>query len=242
MPHEEMNEKQVAAYLHMDLRELLKLASRGKIPCRKVAGVFRFRKSDVGHWVESQMPLFGKERLDGIEKGVSAHHGLDENAMIVSLLIPAGGLAAPLEARTRDSVLRELVDLADRAGLVYSKSDLVGEVSNREKICSTALAPGVAMPHPRHPLPYDIAASFVVAGLTSTGIPFGAVDGSLTRLFFLICCKDDRTHLHVLARLARMLNDRRAIDELLDAASPDELRQLLLRMEQTVIRTEEQQR
>ncbi len=237
MPHEDMNEKQVASYLHMDLREILKLASRGKIPCWKVAGVFRFRKSDVEHWVESQMSQMPKDRLDGIEKGVSTHHGIDETAMLVSLLIPAGGLAAPLEARTRGSVLRELVDLADRAGLVYSRSDLLDEVFKREEMCSTALAPGVAMPHPRHPLPYDIAASFVVAGLTHTGIPFGAADGSLTQLFFLICCKDDRTHLHVLARLARMLHDRGAIDELLDAQSPDELGRLLLRMEQTVIRT-----
>jgi len=41
------------------------------------------------------------------------------------------------------------------------------------------LIPGVALPHPRHPLPYDIAASFVVVGLTGAGIPFGAEDGSL---------------------------------------------------------------
>ena len=55
MPHEQMNERQVGDYLHMDLRELNKLASRGAIPCRKTAKGFVFRKRDVEQWVEAQM-------------------------------------------------------------------------------------------------------------------------------------------------------------------------------------------
>ena len=40
-------------------------------------------------------------------------------------------------------------------------------------------------------------------------------DGSLTRLFFLICCKDESTHLHVLARLATMLHDQADVEDLI---------------------------
>jgi hypothetical protein len=76
----------------------------------------------------------------------------------------------------------------------------------------------------------------VVAGLTPSGIPFGAQDGTLTRLFFLICCKDDRTHLHVLARLGRMLQERRDIDRLLEASTPEELRDILRELEAAAIR------
>ncbi len=236
MPHEQMNERQVADYLHMDLRELSKLASRGAIPCRKTARGFVFRKGDVEHWVEAQMHQLPRHRLAGIEKGVSRHHGFDHEAMLVAPLIPPGGLAAPLKARTREAVLRGMVDLADRAGMVYAHDELLEEVRDRETLCSTALAPGVAMPHPRHPLPYGIAASFVVVGLTQSGVPFGAADGSLTRLFFLICCKDDRTHLHVLARLAQMLHEDSAmgvspVEQLTQALSPDELREILLNLE-----------
>lgn len=235
VPHEEMNIRQVAAYLHMDSREVVKLASRGQIPCRRVSGNFCFRKEQVDHWVETQMHEMPKHRLAGIEKGVSAHHGFDDKALLVGPLIPELGVAVPLGARTRDAAIRALVDLADRAGLVFVKSDLIAEVRAREELCSTALAPSVAIPHPRRPLPYDIAAGFVVAGLTSSGIPFGAEDGSLTRLFFLICCKDERTHLHVLARLAQMLHDDRTVAGLLTAETPDELRGLLLEAERAAI-------
>ena len=137
----------------------------------------------------------------------------------------------PLGARTRQAAIRSLVALAEQADLVYDRDQLIEEIRTREDLCSTALIPGVALPHPHFPVPYDIAASFVVVGLTPSGIPFGAPDGKLTRLFFMICCKDDRTHLHVLARLMRMLDDRSAREELFHAESPEQLRALLQQAE-----------
>ncbi|HUS47245.1 MAG TPA: PTS sugar transporter subunit IIA [Phycisphaerae bacterium] len=236
MPGEQMNEQQAAAYLHMDMREVAKLASRGQMPCRRVADGFVFRKRELDHWVEAQMHKLGRQRLADIEKGVSAHHGFDHGAMLIEPMIPPQGLAVPLKARTRKAVIRELVAVADRSELVYAPNDLVEEVLKREELCPTALAPDVALPHPRHPLPHDIAASFVSVGLTPSGVPYGSQDGTLTRLFFLVCCKDDRTHLHVLARLAQMLHDRRDIDRLLAVRSTEEMRSTLTTLEQAAIR------
>jgi len=234
MPQERMNEKQLAAYLHMDLRELLKLAQRGRIPCRKTAKGFEFRKEQVDHWVEIQMHELDAGRLAGIEKGVIAHHGYSTEDLVVYPLIPQGGVAVPLPARTRDSAIRCLVDLADKSGLVYVKQELAANIILREEMCSTAMIPAVALPHPRTPQPHDISASFVVAGLTASGIPFGALDGSLTRLFFLICCKDERSHLHVLARLARMLYDQPAVDRMLAANDSQELEKIIWEREKQV--------
>jgi len=235
MPREQMDQRQVAAYLHMDLREVLKLASRGRIPCRKTPGGFVFRKGQIDHWVWEQMHTLDKDRLAGIEKGVSAHHGFEADSLVVWPMIPDTGLAAPLGAKTRDAAIRALIDLADAADLIYARDKLIDEIRRREELCSTAMLPGVALPHPRQPLPYDIAASFVVVGLAPGGIPYGAPDGRLTRLFFLICCKDDRTHLHVLARLARMLQDPSIITDLISAGDSEQLGGLLQACEQRVV-------
>jgi excisionase family DNA binding protein len=236
MPHEQMNTQQVAAYLSMDMRTVLRIASRAKIPCRKVGDEkYLFRKSDVDRWVWEQMHNFDHEELAGIELGVTAYHGVDAAEPIVCPLIPTGGLAVPLGAKTRQAALERLVDLAEQAELVYARPEVISELRGREKLCSTALLPGVAIPHPRHPLPYDIAASFVTVGLCPAGLPFGADDGSMTRLFFLICCKEDKTHLHVLARLVRMLNDADTIDELCHTESPEELAELLAHREMEVL-------
>ncbi len=239
MPHEQMDELQVSSYVHLDLREVRKLASRGGIPCRKIGGKFVFNKGEIDHWIETHMHLLGKDRLAGIERGVSEHHGYETGELLVAGLIPNGGLAAPLSARTGSAVLRALVDLADKADLVYARDELLREVAEREELCSTALWPGVALPHPRHPLPYDIAASFVVAGLTPNGIPYGCPDGSLSRLFFLICSKDERTHLHVLARLAQMLHNQSDIDKLMAAETPDDLRDTLTQLEHSVLNADD---
>jgi PTS system nitrogen regulatory IIA component len=149
---------------------------------------------------------------------------MGEKDLLVHRMIPAGGIVVPLHSRTRDSVLRDLVAIADACGMVYAAGDLHRAILDREQMHSTAMTRDVALPHPREHTPYDIAESFIVAGRSPCGLPFGAPDGSLTRLFFLICCKDDRTHLHVLARLSRMLRQKDTITALLDAADEQEFR------------------
>ena len=236
MPHEQMNDRQVAAYVHLDHREVLKLASRGQIPCRKIAGKFTFSKSQVDHWLEMHMHTLDSKRLAGIERGVREHHGVDDEALEIISLIPRGGLAVPMLAKSREKVLRALVNLADGAGLVYARDELLGELRAREELCTTALSPGLALPHPRHPIPYDIAASFVVAGVTPCGVPYGCPNGSRTRLFFLICCKDDRTHLHVLARLGQVLHDQAHVDELIASSNARAFADTLRRIEEDLDR------
>lgn len=236
MPSEQMDEQQVAAYLSMDVREIIKRASRGNMPCRKIGEQkFLFRRGEVDHWVWEQMHNFDREELAGIERGVSEHHGIDSEQPMVCPLLPDTGLAVPLAAKTRQAALRALVDQADKADLVYNRDDLLKELQGREQLCSTALLPRVAFPHPRHPLPYDIASSFIIVGLTSNGIPFGAEGGSLTRLFFLVCGKDDRTHLHVLARLVRMLDNHGVIERLLECQTPEQMAQALAHREMEVL-------
>ncbi len=231
MPHELLSVEQVARYLKLTPQEVTRLASGGKIPCHKAQGKLQFRKGDVDHWVESHMADLSDTRLAEIEEGVSAHHGFDSALMLIMPLVPPTGVVVPLAARTKDAVIRNLVTVAEKADLAYDKADLIENIRQREELCPTTMLPGLAFPHPRHPLPYDIAESFIIVGRTDSGIPFGDPSGVLTRLFFLICCKDERTHLHVLARLSRML-DEKSLPELMDAPDADTLRALLQKREE----------
>ena len=62
-----------------------------------------------------------------------------------------------LPARSRPSVLRELVSLAERTGMVYHRTEIVEALEAREALASTALPGGIAFPHPRQPLAYATA-------------------------------------------------------------------------------------
>jgi PTS system nitrogen regulatory IIA component len=128
-------------------------------------------------------------------------------------------------------VLRELVRLAEQSWQVYDSDAILQAVQAREELASTALANGVAIPHPRRPLVNALGESLIAFGRTASGIPFGAENGNLTDIFFLVCCRDDRTHLRVLARLSRLLLQPRFLDDLRAADSATEVWQLIDRTE-----------
>ena len=117
-------------------------------------------------------------------------------------------------AATRGSALRELVRLAEQSWQVYDPEAVLLAIQQREELASTALPNGVAIPHPRRPMPSALGEPIMAFGRTASGVPFGAEHGNLTDIFFLVACRDDRTHLHVLARLSRLLLRPGFVDEL----------------------------
>jgi PTS system nitrogen regulatory IIA component len=144
-------------------------------------------------------------------------------------------IAVPLVAHTRSSVLRELVKLAAGAWQVYDPDAIHEAIKQREEMGSTALAWGVAIPHPHRPLTAALGESVVALGHTVQGIPFGAERGGLTDLFFLVCCTDDRTHLRVLARLTRLFMRPGFLDALRSAETPAEAYEVLSTAERELL-------
>jgi PTS system nitrogen regulatory IIA component len=209
-----MDMEQLAAYLQRDVREVGKLASRGHLPGHKVGGQWRFHRAEINHWIETQLPAYDDKQLEALETA-----GGEGEPLLAGLLSEAC-IGVPLPATTRASVLKELVTLAEQSWQVYDPVAVLEAVRQREEMMSTALPNGVAIPHPRRPMPAALGESVVAYGRTASGIPFGAPHGALTDVFFLVCCRDDRTHLRVLARLTRLLTRPDFLDELRAAETP----------------------
>jgi len=129
-------------------------------------------------------------------------------------MIKPGFIAPTLSAKTKSSVLHQLVTLAGTTGHLSNAPDLMASLEAREALCSTGMPGGFALPHPRVPDPYLFEASFIVLGRTVQEIHFGAPDARPTNLFFLICCPDDRLHLHTLARICLMAQNTKILDQL----------------------------
>ncbi|HEY7154489.1 MAG TPA: PTS sugar transporter subunit IIA, partial [Gemmataceae bacterium] len=209
-----MDMEQLAAYLRRDVREVGKLASRGRLPGHKVGGQWRFARAEINQWIETQMHSLSEKELSNLES-----RGGDAEPLLANLLSEAS-IAVPLAASTRASVLKELVSLAEQSWQVYDPEAILDAVRQREEMMSTALPSGIAIPHPRRPLPAALGESVLAYARTASGIPFGAPNGNLTDMFFLVCCRDDRTHLRVLARLTRLFLRPGFLDELRAAETP----------------------
>ena len=217
MPHGFLTLEQLAAHLGRDRRELEKLASRGRIPGQKLEGEWRFHPAEVRHWLEQEMREYNSAELAVVE---TAQRSIEVDVEIpVSSLLRLELMEVPLAARTRRSVLESLVEVAGRTWQVWEPDNILQAVLEREEVFSTGFENGVAIPHPRNPLTQALGESLIAFGRTSTGIPFGAPKRVLTDLFFLVLCRDARTHLQVLARLGRMLQLPGFLEEL--RAAPD---------------------
>jgi PTS system nitrogen regulatory IIA component len=227
MSGEMMDMEQLAAYLERDIREVGKLASRGHLPGHKVGGEWRFARAEINHWIETQLSDYTEEQLTALEKG-------EEGPLLATLLAEAS-VAVPLPASTRVSVLKELVVLAEQSWQVYDPAAVLEAVHTREDMATTALPSGVAIPHPRRPLPAALGESVIAYGRTASGIPFGEALGGLTDIFFLVACRDDRTHLSVLARLTRLIQRPGFLDELREAQTPAETHERIVAAEQELL-------
>src|SRR5438067_5527406 len=148
MGNETLDLDQLASLLRRDRRELHKLADRGQLPGRKVGGEWRFARADIRHWLERQMRGFDEQQLRDIE---DAHPHPDE-PLLTNLLAP-DSVEVPLQARTASAVPRELVRLAEQSWQVYDPAAVLAAVQAREEEASTAQENGVAILHPRRPLP-----------------------------------------------------------------------------------------
>jgi PTS system nitrogen regulatory IIA component len=201
MDNETMDLEQLASYLKRDVREVSKMASRGYLPGQKIGGQWRFASAEINYWIETQLASYTEAELAAVEAGPGAPDG----GLRVSDLLLETTTAVPLAASTKASALKELVSLAEQSWQVYDPDALLAAVKQREELGSTALSSGVAIPHPRRPSPTMLGEPVIAYGRTLAGIPFGAPHGALSDIFFLVCCREQRTHLKVLARISRMM-------------------------------------
>lgn len=232
MGNETMDLEQLAVYLQRDVREVSKMASKGHLPGQKVSGNWRFARAEINHWIERQLPAYSDQQLTALET-----HGTtnDEQQPLVATLLSEATMAVPLPASTRASVLRELVRLAEQSWHVYDAEAIHAAIVQREEMSSTALPSGVAIPHPHRANKSALGDSIIAYGRTGSGIPFGAPQGGLTDIFFLVCCSDDRTHMRVLARLSRLLLRPGFCDDLRHADSVADTLQLIQNAENELI-------
>lgn len=215
MSHEDFDVASLATYLHLTPQQVSRLADRGRLPGRKIAGQWRFSQADIHHWLEDKIGVSDEDELLEVE-GVLQRGGTAVRSKHVSIseLLPLDAIGIPLLARTRGSVIQEMVELASRTGLLWDKPKMIEAVRAREELHPTALDNGVALLHPRRPMASILSQPLLSLGRTTQGIPFGGRNVAPTDLFFLICSTEDRVHLRVLARLSRLIADPAFLEEL----------------------------
>jgi len=229
MPDEDFDIESLASYLHLDAGQIARLAERGKLPARRVSGAWRFAAAEIHHWLEERIGLSDAVELERVEAALDRSAPADADPLIsIGDSLPLSAIEIPLAARTRNSVITSIVDVAARTGWLWEPAKMAEAVRNREDLYPTALETGVALLHPRRPLTGMLDRAFLAFGRTERGIPFASRRGLLTDLFFLILSTDDRGHLRTLARLGRLLAVPTLLPALRSAATAAEIHDVIV--------------
>jgi PTS system nitrogen regulatory IIA component len=236
MPFQLLNLDAVASYLHLTPADIEQRVKDREIPFEKRGDRIVFRKKEIDQWASQRILGLPGQRLAVYhQKSTRNTQKILPHETILPEMLQAGAIATAMMSKTRASVLRDLVALAENTGHLNDPKALLNSLKAREELCSTGMPGGFALPHPRSHEPYLFETSFLVVGRPVREIHFGAPDNQPTHLFFLICCQDDRLHLHTLARLCLIAQKTKILDQLRAAPDASAMRDFLIAGEQDIL-------
>ena len=157
---------------------------------------------------------------------------VDSASIKLSSLLKESSIELELESRNKAGIISELVDIACKSGGVKSKKALSDALAEREKLGSTAIGNGVAVPHAKID---GIKQTILTFGRSREGVDFNSLDGENTHLFFmLISPKEDiGAHLKILAKISHLIKDRFMVGLFRKAKSKKEVLSIISTLEKS---------
>jgi len=122
--------------------------------------------------------------------------------------------------------IKELIDMLDTAGYLTDADAFLKSVLEREKVGSTGIGKGIAIPHSRTSTVRDVV---IAIGRSKVGLEFDSLDSRPVHLIFLIAApiESGGLYLKALARLSRLLRYQEFRDELMGAESVDGIMKII---------------
>ena len=132
-------------------------------------------------------------------------------------------ISLKLKSKNKDDVLMELADLIAISPEVHNEENVIYKaLIEREKLGSTGIGKGVAIPHAKT----DAADRLTIAfGISKEKIDFKSLDNENVNIFFVFASpmKDSQVYLKVLARISRLIREEEFRNELLACKTPAEV-------------------
>jgi len=146
--------------------------------------------------------------------------------MKIAEFISAKEIVIGMKATDKAGSLKELLDVLKSRGLLEESEKVLSTLIEREKLGSTGIGQGIAVPHAKT----DQVKNLVCAlGISSRGIDFDSLDGEPVHIVFLVLAPSGATgvHLKALAKIARLLKDKVFRNSLRSAKTPEEAYQIV---------------
>jgi mannitol/fructose-specific phosphotransferase system IIA component (Ntr-type) len=156
----------------------------------------------------------------------------------ISRVLREDRMIMDLKSKDVESVVDDLCEPFARKTLLLDFHELKKRMLAREKLLSTGIGRGIAIPHPRDPMPTLREPAVIIFGRSSKGVDYKAVDRNPVHLFFMLVCQNIELHLHLLGALARLLQEESVPDACMKAKGPEDIMRVVMELETKQILSE----
>ncbi len=132
----------------------------------------------------------------------------------------------PLKSDERDEAIRALVDILDQNQLLSDKEKAFQAVLEREKIMTTGVGNGIAIPHCKD----SSCPNFAVAlGLHPKGVDFHSLDKKKAKIVFLLVGPENNPGMHIklLSRISRLMSNEELREQIISCKKPEEVIEII---------------
>ncbi len=217
--------QELAEYMKVNEKTVIKLAQTGELPGFKVGNQWRFNWTMIDRYMQGHV-------FDSKEEDLDLILSTKERLIPFSRLTDARLIDLDLHAANKKQVLSRLARISHAARLTPSYDGLYIALEDREKLLSTAIGQGVAIPHPRFPDRLIFTEPHIIIGRSRIGVDFDAPDNKKVHLFFLPCAQSQFVHLRLVAKISKLLHIPNVIERFMRVEKAEDIIQILLAFEQ----------
>jgi PTS system nitrogen regulatory IIA component len=206
--------REVAAHLGVSENTVFQWVERERLPATQVDGQFRFSPAAVYEWATSRgVPIPGN---------LFEEHYLPVAVPPLTQALRVGGVVAGLRGDDKHAVMTAAVKELQLPSHV-DRGVILQMLLAREKLGSTGIGAGFAIPHVRDPIVLRVQQAQVTLYLLERPIEFGAVDHLPVHTLFLAVTPTIKSHLVILSRLGTVLQDQNVRSVITGREAPDRI-------------------
>jgi len=222
--------KDVAELLNVSETTIRRWLKDGKIPAYQLNHQYRFSRGEIEDWMmkcklnlgkDGFSPFEEKQIYPAVEEEPHAGRGGTQQFSLYRAM-HKGGVLGDIPAKNKTQLIKTVMQkAAPRLGL---DADLMSELLlDREALMSTALNSGIAVPHPRDTVLEHPGSDAIITVFPEKPIDYDALDGQPVHTLFFLFSSSDKTHLHLLSKLAHLTSQPESLKFLAAKPSPDAL-------------------
>lgn len=206
--------RDVAELLNVSETTVRRWLKDGKIPAYQLNHQYRFSRGEIEDWMMKCKLKLGKDGFSPFEEKQiypPVQDGTGTQQFSLYRAMYKGGVVSNLSARDKNELIKMVMQKsAPRLGL---DPDVCAELLiDRESLMPTALNSGLAVPHPRDIVLEIPGSDTIITAFPDEPIEYGALDGQPVHTLFFLFSSSDKTHLHLLSKLAHLGSQPSALE------------------------------